>query len=419
MPRPSHRSRPTPTDNGDKVERSVSKPTSPPRWLFVDAAADFGGHEVMLLQWLRMLQAQGRVAPRLLARAGSRLHEATLPALRTDAAFAALPPGARRSPFADAATLARALAAERPRLCVFASGCVSAQAALVTQARLTGVPTWVYVPLVEPFASMGFRAGRWQDRLVRWGYGQVPDGWITLSAAQAAQFSAWARPRGPVLTLPNTIDASFEDAPLAGEAARAPGPLRLLVLGRLDSHHKGLDLLLDHLARCPAAERAGLRVRLVGEGPNAAVLRARVERHTALAACVALSGWQAPREAMAAHDVLLLPSRYEGVPLVMLEAMALGLPVAASDLPGTRSYLGADCLFPVGDIGAALRIARRLAQPDERARVARRNREQVERQAGRAGFAAAVARLTEQLDTATRPRAAAPPERHEIGAPPR
>ncbi|HSV68761.1 MAG TPA: glycosyltransferase family 4 protein [Methylibium sp.] len=402
------------------MKQSVSEVPPPPCWLFVDATADFGGHEVMLLQWLRMLQAQGRVAPRLLARAGSRLHASVPPGLATEAAFAARSAGSRRpSRVADAATLARALRAERPRLCVFACGCLSAQAALVTQSRLMGMASWVYVPLVEPFEAMGFRAGRWQDRLLRWAYGRVPDGWITLSAAQAAQFQGWARPRGPVLTLPNTIDACFEDARPDPAPARPPGALRLLVLGRLDAHHKGLDLLLDHLARSPPAERAGLRIRVVGEGPDAASLRSRIERSTALSACVALAGWSPAHEAMAAHDVLLLPSRYEGVPLVMLEAMALGLPVVASDLPGTRSHLPADCLFSVGDIGAALRIARRFALPDERARVARRNREHVERHAGRAAFANAVARLTGELDAAGRGRVpAVPSRRHRTGAPP-
>lgn len=391
---------------GIAVKQELAPPdpaSEPPVWLFVDDAAAFGGHEQMLLRWLRELQLQGRVRPRLLARAGSRLHAQAHPDWLGPLAFA---PGAEaggraRRAWADAGVLRRALREERPALAVFASGCASAQAALVLQARLARVPAWVYVPLVDRFEAMGFRAGRWQDRLLRLAYADVPSGWITITPEQAAHFKAWARPRGPVLVLPNTVSPAFEAAGLDAPAdAAPPAPLRLLVLGRLDAQQKGIDLLLDHLQRAAPVERAGLVISLVGEGPYRTVADERLRRDSALRTCVQLADWTPTREAMAGHDVLLLPSRYEGVPLVMLEAMALGLPVVAADLPGTRSHLADDCLFPVGDIGRALAIARRLGQPAEARRVVQRNREHYERHASGSAFARATARLTAQLDGA-------------------
>lgn len=65
-------------------------------------------------------------------------------------------------------------------------------------------------------------------------------------------------------------------------------------------------------------------------------------------------------------DVFVLPSRADAFPLVVLEAMALGRPVVASDLPGPREQLGdAGVLFPAGD-AVALRdaVAELLADPD-------------------------------------------------------
>ena len=379
-----------------------------PVWLFVDDAAAFGGHEQMLLRWLQELQVQGRVRPRLLARAGSRLLGQAHADWPVDAAFAAIEHAGRRvaRSWADTRVLRRALRAERPTLAIFASGCASSQAALVAQARLLGTPSWVYVPLVDRFAAMGFRAGAWQDRLMRLAYADLPSGWITITPEQAAHFKAWARPRGPVLVLPNTVSPAFEHESLDAEARDAGAPLRVLLLGRLDAQQKGIDLLLDHLQRAAPLERAGLRISLVGEGPYRAEAEARLRHDAALRSCVRLADWTPTREAMAAHDVLLLPSRYEGVPLVMLEAMALGLPVAAADLPGTRAHLADDCLFDVGDVAHALRIARRLGRPEERQRIAARNREHYERHASGRAFAHATARLTSQLATGSAPEAA-------------
>lgn len=371
-----------------------------PVWLFVDDAAAFGGHEQMLLRWMQELQAQGRVRVRLLARAGSRLVAQSQAGWHVAHPFAPAEGGRgrlRRS-WADAAVLRRVLRAERPALAMFASGCASSQAALVAQARLAGVPAWVYVPLVDRFAAMGYRAGHWQDRLMRAAYGAVPTGWVTITPEQANHFTGWARPRGPVLVLPNTVSPAFEAEALGDETLRDAGaPLRVLVLGRLDAQQKGIDLLLDHLQRAAPLERAGLAVSLIGEGPYRAEVETRLRHDAALRSCVRLADWTPTREAMAAHDVLLLPSRYEGVPLVMLEAMALGLPVAAADLPGTRSHLAKDCLFPVGDIASALRIARRLGRPEQRQRIVQRNRAHYERHASGQAFAQATARLTSQL----------------------
>lgn len=171
--------------------------------------------------------------------------------------------------------------------------------------------------------------------------------------------------------------------------------LRVLVLGRLDAHHKGLDWLLNFMER--TGPLPGIHVNLVGDGPYAAEIDRRLQASPDLAGCLSRQGWSEPLPAMARHDVLLLASRFEGVPLVMLEAMALGLPVVASDLPGTRAYLPKACLFPVGDIAAAFQILARLKSPEARHAVAEANRETFAALASNAAFAVAVAELARKL----------------------
>jgi glycosyltransferase involved in cell wall biosynthesis len=72
-----------------------------------------------------------------------------------------------------------------------------------------------------------------------------------------------------------------------------------------------------------------------------------------------------------------LPSSHEGLPISLLEAMKLGTPVLASDIPGNREMgLDESCYFQVGDIDTLTKRLRELSQatPEARAMIAARLR---------------------------------------------
>lgn len=188
---------------------------------------------------------------------------------------------------------------------------------------------------------------------------------VIAVSRQAAD--GWRRALGPgtsVRAVPNGI--RHRPAPQADRDDRM-----ILCVGRL-TPQKAQRVLLGALARL---RRGGgdARVVIVGDGPGRLLLD-RAIRRLGLQDHVTLAGRRDDVPAlMAQAGILALPSRFEGLPLVALEAMAAGLPVAASRIGGTVEALGPDhpWLHPPGNSRAlADHLAAALRDPQARARVA-------------------------------------------------
>ena len=148
----------------------------------------------------------------------------------------------------------------------------------------------------------------------------------------------------------------------------------MLFAGRLDPQ-KGVDVLLDALAALPAPRP---RVLLAGEGPEEGALRDRAAR-LGVAADVSFLGRRIDVAGLLrGATVCCLPSRSEGLSNTLLEALAAGTPVVASDLASFSEVTGSDAtgdpaalLVPQGDPAALARaLARVLSDPALRQRLA-------------------------------------------------
>jgi glycosyltransferase involved in cell wall biosynthesis len=137
--------------------------------------------------------------------------------------------------------------------------------------------------------------------------------------------------------------------PLRREWRIAPGERVVLALGRT-SPEKGQDVLLDAFASLPASAAAPLRLVVVGDGALRPALEARAAELGA--GRVLFAGWRDdPHACLGAADVFALPSRREGLPLALLEAMAAALPIVATDVGGVSQALdGGRCgvVVPAG-----------------------------------------------------------------------
>jgi glycosyltransferase involved in cell wall biosynthesis len=135
-----------------------------------------------------------------------------------------------------------------------------------------------------------------------------------------------------------------------------------VVVGRL-SHQKGQDVMLRAWDET-RAQVPGAALVLVGDGPERERLESGAPAGVRFAGQVAdAAGW------LAAADVVVMPSRWEGAPLVLLEAMARARSVVATDVAGAAEAVAPGCgeVVPVGDHHALARAAAERLLDRERA----------------------------------------------------
>lgn len=228
--------------------------------------------------------------------------------------------------------------------------------------------------------------------LARWGY----HWWLRVQRRAFAAAVAMAEPARaeierylpgvPVTVIENAslTEASALGLARARDAARRDGPgRRFLAVGRLVAQ-KNLALLIEAFARIA---RADDRLTIVGEGPE----RRRLERlvgQRGLAGHVALPGHVQPIDDLhAAADAFVLPSNYEGLGVVVVEALAAGVPIVTTDCSvNMRALVGnAGIVVPIRDASALAAAMERAVtlRPDAAAMRARAASFTVERAAPR------------------------------------
>lgn len=190
----------------------------------------------------------------------------------------------------------------------------------------------------------------------------VADVIVAVSEEEAALGRTVLGSRANLVVVPNGVDPERfrPDGPLADRPA---APL-VVCVGRL-ARAKGQDLAVRALTHLP-----GTVLRLVGDGPDRPAIE-ELARDLGVRDRVELVGAVSdPAPQMRAADVVVVPSRWEGLSLVQLEAMACGAAVVATRVPGTAILDGAGELVPPADpVALADGIGRLLSDPARRMRL--------------------------------------------------
>jgi glycosyltransferase involved in cell wall biosynthesis len=184
-------------------------------------------------------------------------------------------------------------------------------------------------------------------------------------------------PAHHIASLPNPFDPSTVPV-IARDAARATlgieVDVRVLVWhGRVDVHPKGIDTLIEAWREVRTFDAVPTVLLMLGTGSGADWLQRRIEelgfedvrwRNEYILDRAVIGTY------LSAADVYVLPSRQEGFPVALIEAMAAGLPLVATDAPGVRAVLGEEgdaggTIVPVGDAHALAQAVRRYLGDEE------------------------------------------------------
>jgi colanic acid/amylovoran biosynthesis glycosyltransferase len=161
------------------------------------------------------------------------------------------------------------------------------------------------------------------------------------------------------------VHCGIEPAKFDAPAPMPAGPRRLVAIGRL-VEQKGQLALVEALART----QAPINLTLIGDGEMRSQIEALSAQH-GLANRITLTGWV--DEARIKHELaqahaLVMPSFAEGLPMVVMEAMAAARPVIATYIAGTPELVQPEktgWLVPAGDVDALANAMDRFAQTDD------------------------------------------------------
>lgn len=232
------------------------------------------------------------------------------------------------------------------------------------------------VPHIVSGIRVAERQAGWHLALDRWTSRRV-EKYVCVSRSVADFSKTVARlPEEKLVVIPNGVEIPSQNLSVEKEN-------RILFIGRLH-RQKGLDWLLnttpDWLAKLPDWKLA-----IAGDGPERETLVERLSpsRFDAFRDRIEFLGWREDtRELLAMSKFLVLPSRWEGMPNVVLQAMACGLPVVATRAEGIEEILGPLSDVQTCDFGddrqLVDRILRLAENSDFAAKLGEENRRRVE-----------------------------------------
>lgn len=321
--------------------------------LFYDDSPVFGGHEIMSLAGLEAVLAACSEPVRFIASgANTKLCEKLADIAKShphltlekvpwsSSKFEGLRNRLNPGRIRQLAARFREIA---PSLVVAIQGNIEHSSLALHAARLAGIPSTSYIPVPHTNAEMGARLGKLRD-VFSAGLVGLPDSFVTITDEMARLLKIRGA-RAPIHIVYNGVDtARFQPGESSAACRTLSLPehkVRIGVIGRIEFRQKQQHLLVLAVASNPALKESCHLV-FAGDGPDSGELRDVIQRH-------GISGtvlpWCDPALLYQALDTLVIPSRYEGLPLVMLEALASETAVLASDKDGMRDLLPSEWRF--------------------------------------------------------------------------
>lgn len=339
-------------------------------FLFYDDSPVFGGHEVMTLLGVEALLQDESHGARFITTSSNTTLLDKLAQIKTRFPALEIETTANQSSKLEAlknrfatgsiSALSRRFTELHPDLVIAVQGNIEHSSLAMLAAKKSKLKVASYIPVPHSNAEMGAKLGNIRDLFTSYLF-KAPDAFVTISDEMAAMLRA----RGvicPVKIVYNGVDTTRfapRDKGAARNALGIPADAAVFgMVGRLELKQKQQHLLVQAVASDPTL-REKCHLVFAGDGPDSAALTAEVEA-AGLTAKVTRLPWCDPASLYPALDALIIPSRYEGLPLVMLEALASSTNVLGSDRDGMRDVLPERWRFRPNDTASLAETLKRF-----------------------------------------------------------
>jgi glycosyltransferase involved in cell wall biosynthesis len=315
--------------------------TRPRRLVLYHDAACFGGHEVMTARLANVLAHRHEV--HVLCH-NNQLRAALDSAVRVEMLPFASAVGAlalrKNAHLGDIFGLRRLLSGIRPDFAIISQGGPGLCLRGALASRWAGIPTVSYLPMSFPLRLLGVRGGRFLDWFARLHYRPF-DAFITISEEQERHIRWFAGSKPPIYVLNNALDLDHGLSEAPSDEHPANTRQRIGIVARIEYWQKGHEQAIE-IAEALVERGHDFRMVMIGDGPDRGRLEALIASKGLQGHVVLEGAIHGTRTIYSLFDILLVPSLYEGVPLVLLEALSREKPVLARLTAGTgvfTSYL--------------------------------------------------------------------------------
>ncbi|RTK98353.1 MAG: glycosyltransferase [Proteobacteria bacterium] len=229
-------------------------------------------------------------------------------------------------------------------LILASQGDIEISSKIIIAGKLARIKVISYIPSDFLPSDLGVPFSWLRDKFAKVLYRMV-DGFISISPSFINGLQHKLNlPKNKIFLLENIINCN--KIPKYKLFDRFHKPFRFIMVGAVNSR-KNQIFLLNWLEMHP---NFICELLIVGTGPLSPQLQSRVNSSSILNSKVRFLGWSDnPLEIMSECDLLLIPSVVEGVPLVMLEAAAIKLPILATDANGMADFLPHEMKFKLND----------------------------------------------------------------------
>jgi glycosyltransferase involved in cell wall biosynthesis len=266
----------------------------------------------------------------------------------------------------------------QPDIIVIVQGTIEISSAGLVVAKKNGYKTISFIPLAFHLHKVGVKFGIIRDFVNKYFY-NLPDFFITISNSMKDQLILHGVSPNRIQVIYCGIDLDsyqYQDKQKSREKyGFKEHEYVIAIIGQIRFEQKGQDIFVDAFSR-NINKLTEVKLLIVGDGCDQENLK-RLVKEKDLNEKVKLISWQSDMSYIySAIDMLVIPSHYEGLPLVMLESMYYNIPVIASSRDGMKEVLPEKWLFEIDNSDSLIETCL-YVKNNENTKLIRNNQERV------------------------------------------